>query len=81
MMGVVGLSWTAFPAIWVLGNAGLISLTLEKQLYSWSDFAAKMVATSVLMHGSNVSADVYYRRRHHTLLETERSRVGALQIF
>lgn len=81
MMLVVNLTWTTFPALWFVGNAGMISTSSERSLLSLSDFAAKMIATAVLMHGANVSADIDYRAKHTTLLDTERERVGALQTF
>lgn len=78
---LVVTTWATFPTIWCLAQSHMISETLERTLLALSDFAAKVVATVVLMHNSNVAAETMYQERQQTLLEQARVKAGVLQTF
>jgi len=45
------VSWTAFPVIWAISEAGLVSHSVEELLWCLCDFGAKMCQSTALSQG------------------------------
>ncbi|KAF6251826.1 hypothetical protein COO60DRAFT_581296 [Scenedesmus sp. NREL 46B-D3] len=48
MLALTLVVWSLFPLVWLLGQAGLVSLTMEQVLWGAADYGAKVVFSSHL---------------------------------